>query len=167
MSEISHEEKKKVLLRALDDGLTMILLDARRPGVLVPDSLKSEFNLRLNLSLRFQPQDLTVNEWGVRETLSFSGQPFACGIPWSAIWAVFNHRTNDLFSFPDDFPKELLGTLTEAGGAATESASAPEKKKAKPKLRKVVDNAPATEVADEKAPEVSPAPSRSHLRVIK
>src|SRR5262249_29161608 len=61
-------DKKARLLASLERGMTMIHLDARKPGVLVPEHLKKEAHLLLNLSYRFSPHDLTVSEWGMRET---------------------------------------------------------------------------------------------------
>lgn len=42
-------DKKDRLLHALGQGMTMIHVDARRPGVLVPEHLKNEAHLLLNL----------------------------------------------------------------------------------------------------------------------
>lgn len=101
-------EKKERLLAALDLGMAMIHLDARRPGVLVPPHLKGEPHLRLNLSYRFDPPDLSVGEWGVRCTLSFSGSRFQVAVPWSALFAVTSHVTKEPWLFPDDMPPEVL-----------------------------------------------------------
>ncbi|HZI05802.1 MAG TPA: ClpXP protease specificity-enhancing factor SspB, partial [Archangium sp.] len=101
-------EKKARLLAALDKGMVMIHLDARRPGVLVPTSLRNESHLRLNLSYRFDPPDLTVGEWGVRCTLSFSGSRFTVAVPWSALFAITSHVTKEFWMYPDDMPPELI-----------------------------------------------------------
>jgi stringent starvation protein B len=101
-------EKKGQLLAALEKGMVMIHLDARRPGVLVPPSLRNESHLRLNLSYRFDPPDLTVGEWGVRCTLSFSGSRFKVAVPWSALFAITSHLTKEFWMYPDDMPAELL-----------------------------------------------------------
>jgi stringent starvation protein B len=101
-------EKKARLLAALDNGMVMIHLDARRPGVLVPASLRNESHLRLNLSYRFDPPDLTVGEWGVRCTLSFSGSRFTVAVPWSALFAITSHVTREFWMYPDDMPAELI-----------------------------------------------------------
>ncbi|MGZ3460653.1 MAG: ClpXP protease specificity-enhancing factor SspB, partial [Archangium sp.] len=101
-------EKKARLLAALDKGMVMIHLDARRPGVLVPASLRTEAHLRLNLSYRFEPPDLTVGEWGVRSTLSFSGSRFTVAVPWSALFAITSHVTKEFWMYPDDMPAELI-----------------------------------------------------------
>ena len=81
-------EKKARLLEALDKGMAMVHLDARRPGVLVPEHLKGELHLMLNLSYRFDPPDLSVGEWGIRQTLTFQGRSFTVAIPWSALYAI-------------------------------------------------------------------------------
>lgn len=101
-------DKKERLLAALDQGMVMIHLDARRPGVLVPASIKGEAHLRLNLSYRFDPPDLTVGEWGVRCTLSFSGSRFTVAVPWSALFAIASHVTKEFWMYPDDMPEELI-----------------------------------------------------------
>ena len=61
-------EKKDRLLAALERGMVMVHLDARRPGVIVPTELRCESHLRLHLSYRFDPFDLSVGEWGMRST---------------------------------------------------------------------------------------------------
>ncbi len=101
-------EKKDRLLSALEQGMVMIHLDARRPGVLVPPSLKQEAHLRLNLSYRFDPPDLTVGDWGMRSTLSFSGSRFRVAVPWSAVFAITSYASKEFWMYPDDMPKELI-----------------------------------------------------------
>ena len=103
------EEKQKQLERALERGAVMIHLDARRPGVIVPARFRQDYHLRLNLSLRYDPPDLSVGEWGVRETLRFNGVSFAVAVPWSAIFAVTGaQRSDQAFLYPEDMPKELF-----------------------------------------------------------
>lgn len=101
-------EKKERLLQALDQGMVMIHLDARRPGVQVPPTLRGEAHLRLNLSYRFDPPDLSVGDWGVRSTLSFSGSRFTVAVPWSALFAITSHATKEFWMYPDDMPEELI-----------------------------------------------------------
>jgi stringent starvation protein B len=101
-------EKKGRLLSALEQGMVMIHLDARRPGVLVPCSLKQEAHLRLNVSYRFDPPDLTVGDWGIRCTLSFSGSRFRVAVPWSALFAITSYQSKEFWMYPDDMPKELI-----------------------------------------------------------
>ncbi len=133
--------------------MTMIYLDARRPGVAVPDHLKGEAHLALNLSYRFTPPDLTVSEWGVRQTLTFGGVSFTVAVPWSALYAITSHKTQEVFMYPDDMPPELL------------AAQPPEAASVSVKLREVeLEPRPDGEpVAD--APKEPP--KRGHLRLVK
>lgn len=177
------EEKKSRLLTALEQGMTQIHLDARRPGVLVPKRFQGDHHLVLNLSFRFEPPDLTVNEWGVRETLSFGGERFTVGVPWTALYAIASHVSHDFFMFPDDMPEELLKGAIDKQRAASPSsdvradvaallaqvasglpeATADEKPVGKGILREVVLENPT---GDEPPKEPTP-PKRGHLRVVK
>ncbi len=112
------DEKKSRLLSSLEEGMAMVHLDARHPGVLVPEHLRQPY-LALNLSYKFDPPDLAVSDWGVRSTLSFSGKRFTVGLPWSAIYGIFSHASGELWMYPDDIPKELLGSTGPFAGAAT------------------------------------------------
>ena len=89
----SGVDKRETLLRLLAEGMVMVHLDARRPGVKVPRAHRGEALLRLNLSYRFASRDLIVDEEGVRCTLSFSGVPSVCELPLPAIFAVTSHVT--------------------------------------------------------------------------
>ena len=68
--------------------------------MLVPTTCSSEAHLRLNLSYRFDPPDLTVGEWGVRSTLSFSGSRFTVAVPWSALFAITSQVTQGVLDVP-------------------------------------------------------------------
>jgi stringent starvation protein B len=103
-------EKKQHLLSALDRGMAMVHLDARRPGVVVPPEFRTESHLRLNLSYRFEPCDLSVGEWGLRSTLRFSGNRFTVAIPWCAVFGITSHASREFWMFPDDIPPELTRT---------------------------------------------------------
>jgi stringent starvation protein B len=178
-------DKKERLLAALDQGMVMIHLDARRPGVLVPASLRGEAHLRLNLSYRFEPPDLTVSEWGVRSTLSFSGSRFTVAVPWSALFAVASHVTKEFWMYPEDMPPELVHPTPPPAVAAAARpplpvpVAAPERPRAF--LREVSAEphpeapepraeapAPSTTAPEGGPPEEPPQPPRrGHLRLVK
>ena len=65
-------------------------LDARRPGVVVPQQLRSEPHLVLQYGydLPIPIPDLEVDEYGVRATLSFSRAAHRTVVPWSAVYVV-------------------------------------------------------------------------------
>lgn len=161
-------EKKERLLHALDQGMVMIHLDARRPGVLVPQQLRQEPHLRLNLSYRFDPPDLTVGEWGVRCTLSFSGSRFTVAVPWSALFAITSHVTKESWVYTEDMPLELFPPA--AATAKVPLQAVQQEPPAPPRPRAVLrevqgerDEAPLPE-----GPRDDPSPPRrGHLRLVK
>ena len=157
------KEKKDRVLEALEQGMTQIHLDARRPGVLVPEKFRTEHHLVLNVSYRFDPPDLSVSEWGVRQTLSFGGSRFTVGVPWSALYAVASLTTREFWMFPDDMPEELADAATEK--AKLPPAEFEPEKVTRAVLREVVLEKPAD--GDERPPEPPTAPRRGHLRVVK
>jgi stringent starvation protein B len=164
-------DKKERLLAALDQGMVMIHLDARRPGVLVPASIRGEAHLRLNLSYRFDPPDLTVGEWGVRCTLSFSGSRFTVAVPWSALFAIASHVTKEFWMYPDDMPPELL----QQPATARPQQPLPVVPVAAERPRTFLREVTSERTEEPKAPEVPPegpkddppTPRRGHLRLVK
>ncbi|MGV3622057.1 MAG: ClpXP protease specificity-enhancing factor SspB [Archangium sp.] len=167
MSDRRETEKKSRLLESLEQGLTQIHLDARRPGVIVPEQFRGEHHLRLNLSYRFDPPDLSVSDWGVRQTLSFGGSRFTVGLPWSAVYAVASLVTQELWMFPDDMPVELVEAATEKvkmPPEAGEPGTSDDPRGPRAVLREVVSNAPPPE-SDDAAPKEPP--KRGHLRLVK
>ncbi len=176
-------EKKARLLDALEKGMVMIHLDARRPGVLVPTSLRTEAHLRLNLSYRFDPPDLTVGEWGVRCTLSFSGSRFTVAVPWSALFAITSHVTKEFWMYPDDMPPELIQqtmVTSKVPESVTEQSAPAERPKVvlrevvlheeppPPAEEPAVPAVPAPMAATETPPkDEPPTPKRGHLRLVK
>ena len=163
-------DKKERLLAALDQGMVMIHLDARRPGVLVPAQLRGEHHLRLNLSYRFDPPDLTVGEWGVRSTLSFSGSRFTVAVPWSALFAITSHASKESWMFPDDIPSELLQqSMVTTKVPLQEVTPAPAPLRPRAVLREVSSEAqepplpPPPEAPNDDPP---PTPRRGHLRLV-
>lgn len=164
MTDRKVKEKKDRVLEALEQGMTQLHLDARRPGVLVPEKFRTEHHLVLNVSYRFDPPDLSVSEWGVRQTLSFGGSRFTVAVPWSSLYAVASLATREFWMFPDDLPKELAEAATEKAKLPPEF-EADEKSSARAVLREVVleKRADGTE-----GPQDPPtAPRRGHLRVVK
>jgi stringent starvation protein B len=152
-------EKKDRLLAALDRGMVMVHLDARRPGVLVPPELRSESHLRLHLSYKFVPPDLSVGEWGIRSTLSFSGARFTVAVPWSALFAITSKVTHEFWMFPDDMPTELTQIPPPKLRAA---ATARQSLEARPVSLREVDGERKAGEAEGEAPR-----GRSHLKLIK
>src|SRR5688572_12836700 len=82
--------KRDLLNALLEEGMTMIHLDARVEGVDVPGSFQADPHLRLNLSRRFG-RPLLVHDDRVEAELTFGGHPHHCVIPFVAIFKMFSH----------------------------------------------------------------------------
>ena len=164
MTDRKVKEKKDRVLEALEQGMTQLHLDARRPGVLVPEKFRTEHHLVLNVSYRFDPPDLSVSEWGVRQTLSFGGSRFTVAVPWSSLYAVASLATRAFWMFPDDLPQELAEAATEKAKLPPEF-EADEKSSARAVLREVVLEKRADGAEGPQDPPT--APRRGHLRVVK
>lgn len=113
--ERESAEKRAVLEDFLTHGPAMLHLDARLPGVRVPPWLNDDLQLRLRVSPRFDPPDLLVDEWGVRQTLSFQGRRFPVAIPWRAIYGLSDSR-DELRLFPRSMPFELIEAVAATQG---------------------------------------------------
>lgn len=174
MADASPPTKRDLLLRLLDAGKVMVQLDARRSGVVVPEHVSSQCDLKLNLSHRFAGP-MEVGEEMVRAELSFGGRPFVCELPLSAIYAVVSHTTHEFFFFPSDAPTEALAALAELlGKADTDAASGSQAPRRRPRLEALDGGeggeAPhrAAEVPEgEGAPKSSARSRAPHLRVVK
>jgi stringent starvation protein B len=185
METTRSKEKQGRLEEALSHGVAMIHLDARRPGVLVPKHCRSDFHLRLNVSWRFLPPDLSLGTWGVRETLTFGGVASVIAVPWPAIFGISRAgKESQLWLFPEDMPLDLLESAARDLGL-----DGGELERLKQEARLVQQPAPETpapstaalravETATERAavrPESVPSPGRPadatprprHLRIVK
>lgn len=128
---ISQPYKKQLLLDMLEEGMVMLHLDARHPDVQIPDFLKDDFQLRLNLSYRFADVNLSVDNESIHAVLSFQRTPFACVLPLQAVWGVSSQDTK-LQIFPQDLPEELtewflaLAQISEHREESEQEVSTPE-----------------------------------------
>jgi stringent starvation protein B len=115
--------KKETLLAYLARGIAMVHLDARRPGVSVPEQYATDAHLRLNLSYRYSIPDLEVLDDVVQATLSFSGRPFHCVLPWPSIFGITSNGTGEGQVWPEDLPVEVVNTLTDRRGGKRRNES--------------------------------------------
>jgi stringent starvation protein B len=90
MSSSERPSKQQAFLALLREGWTSLHLDARRPGVIVPQQLRGEPHLVLQYGhdLPIPIPDLEVDDYGVRATLSFSRAAHRTVVPWSAVYVV-------------------------------------------------------------------------------
>ncbi|MFT5430514.1 MAG: stringent starvation protein B [Myxococcota bacterium] len=101
-------DKKTVFSDMLEAGMVMLHLDARRIGVEVPPALSVDHHLRLNFSYRFHLEHFEVTKNGIEASLSFSGVPHACEVPWSAVFAMTSHASGEWRIWAEDLPDEVV-----------------------------------------------------------
>jgi stringent starvation protein B len=160
------EEKKSRLIVALEKGMVMLHIDARRQGVSVPVNLKNEPHVRLNVSYRFDPPDLAVNDWGIRATLTFPDGRFQVAIPWSALFAMTSHVTKDFWFYPEDMPPELFEQTSDKAPAQVTPVQSGRPALRVAELPKDAPEASAAAAAVEDMPAARQV-TRGHLRLVK
>ena len=120
--------KQQAFLALLKEGSTSLHLDARHPGVSVPDAFRQDAHLMLQYGydLAISIPDLEVDERGVRATLSFSRTPHFTVIPWTAVYAIASVDGRGVL-YPEDVPGDvsvMSGAVPGEPGGASEPVSA-------------------------------------------
>ncbi len=95
-------KKLGVFKRYIEEGMVSLTLDPRMQGVSVPDRFADRPELVLNFSYRFFIDDFAFNEHAVCASLSFSGRPFFCVVPWGAVKMMLSHYDNAVAVFDAD-----------------------------------------------------------------
>jgi stringent starvation protein B len=179
-------EKRRRLEDALAKGVVMVHLDARKPGVRVPTRFATDYHLRLNLSLRYDPPDLAASAFGVRQTLRFNGERFPVAVPWSAIFAITGvSEEESAWLFPEDMPRELFEAAARHFGLTGEEVAISREEATGKPLRPAVPQPQENPALPTQGPPFKPrlvpggedglqpddppskSPRRSHLRVVK
>jgi len=106
--------KKEMLLELLENGLTMLHFNTNHPDLDVPDYLKEDHTLALNLSYKFMLSDLDIQEGFIGVTLSFQRVPYFCHLPFDALWGLSQPPGQNLRLFPDCMPVEILFQMMAA-----------------------------------------------------
>src|SRR5690348_4332339 len=101
-------DKEYVAQHLLRKGYLFIHLDPRKEGVVVPPWLRHQAQLVLQVGLDtpIPIPDLRVDANGIFGTLSFSRTPFACNVPWSAIFALVGDEGRGMV-WDEDMPTEI------------------------------------------------------------
>jgi len=111
-NQIQIPGKRELLESLLEQGMVMVRLNSNAEGVNVPPQLRNDEQLGLNLSYRFQGP-LFIHDEGIEATLSFAGVPYACTLPFSAVYALVSHHSGAGYFFPEDAPESALLELAE------------------------------------------------------
>lgn len=169
MNLVLSEKKQELVEKLLGEGMILVALDGRADGVDLPEHLRGDPQVRLNLSYRFG-LPMETGPWGVHATLHFGGVPYDCKLPWSAIFLVYCHGTEEQYLFPLDLPADLLGAAEAAAEEAEQrrDQEAPAPARARPRFSVVEGGASGREPPQEEGGEEAPTPARpTHLRRIK
>lgn len=100
--------KKDVCHALLHGDSVFVHLDPRREGVVVPKhfSHQPQLVLQIGLNMPRPIPDLEVDDEGISCTLSFSGTPFWCRMPWASVFALVGGDGRSMV-WPDDVPSEV------------------------------------------------------------
>lgn len=167
MTPTDRPSKQEAFLAFLKDGWVTVYIDARLPGVAVPDHLRTETRLVLQygLNMPVPVEDLEVTDEGVKATLSFSRTPWQTMIPWAAIYVIACTDGRGVL-FQEDVPPELMSSFVGGeevtdGEDAEESLSSPRKPVAAMAALAVSEDADSLP-----APEQAPVPARARLKSV-
>ncbi len=107
MGELNFATKREFIESLLEKTQIQILVDSRKPGVALPEELRGEYRVALNLSKGFQgPMELLDDKLAV--TLTFSLRRFECILPWESVWGIRTYIDERMYTFPSDMPVEVL-----------------------------------------------------------
>ncbi|MBK8170213.1 MAG: hypothetical protein IPK60_07680 [Sandaracinaceae bacterium] len=113
MSETVRLPPKKDVARALLlRGSVFVHLDPRIAEVSVPDFLRTQpqLVLQIGLDLPVPIPDLRVDDAGVFGTLSFARSPHSCVVPWNAVFALVGDDGKGMV-WPNDMPAEIAAEV--------------------------------------------------------
>ena len=152
-------DKEAIVLQLLEEGDTMLCLDARHKGVTVPREHAQNPALRLVLNLNF-PHPIEVTATGVAANLSFGGRRFHCYIPMQALWAAFNPQTMQGMMWPESIPPEVQEEI-----AAQQAQPQTAKPESQTTPRVLAGKGPQAQGKPDK--DHTPSRQRGHLRIVK
>jgi stringent starvation protein B len=122
--DASAPDKRRTLEALLARGPVLVHVDARRTEVSVPSRFAADASLVLRFGNNLSPAitDLVVDDDAIAGTLTFSGQPFRCVLPWTAVYAAMVEGEQRGTVWPEDVPEDVL----TGGGEAPDAPPAPE-----------------------------------------
>jgi stringent starvation protein B len=128
--------KKDVCHALLHGDSVFVHLDPRRDGVVVPKHFVHQPQLVLQIGLNMPRPivDLEVDDDGISCTLSFSGTPFWCRMPWASVFALVGSDGRSMV-WPDDVPSEVAAAARRKALKVVDTTKKPReaKKKTGPK----------------------------------
>lgn len=170
INTFTASEKQPQMLELLKYGTVMTFVDSRRPGVIIPDYLKGDYQLRLNFDYAFDIDDFRVLPDRIEASLSFNQRNFFCVIPFDAVYLILNNSIQRAGLFVESVPAEMMDILTATG--EQEQVKSDRLKSVAPETNsKRAETPPATlrspDTATESNTPKDKVKKRSHLRIVK
>ena len=108
--DASAPDKRRTVEKLLEHGPVLVHVDARRAEVSVPPRFRADPSLALRFGYNLNPavHALTVDDEAIAGTLTFSGQPYRCVLPWSAVYAATVEGEQRGTVWPEDVPEDVL-----------------------------------------------------------
>lgn len=102
------DHKRELFEATASTHAVSVQLDARRPGVLVPEPFRNTPNLILKFSPRFGTE-LSVGLDGIRQEINFPRfGTFEVRVPWSAVYSIHADKHGaEVAVWASDVPREL------------------------------------------------------------
>lgn len=121
---MSKAQVAKVLL---NEGSIFIHLDPRAEGVEVPNWLKRQPQLVLQVGYNMPVPiyDLSIDDQQVSATLSFSRTGFFCKVPWSSVFCLVGDNEKGMF-WPESMPPEIAKEVEAERAASKSTKSKPD-----------------------------------------
>ncbi len=91
--------------KMLGHGSIYVLADTEVEGFDIDPALpgmKEGVLLPLTFSRYFRVKDLVVDDFGLKQTLHFSGKPALVSLPWEGVKAVSSPTTGEVLDLTDD-----------------------------------------------------------------
>lgn len=129
-SEEMSEKKREIFSLCLESGVTSVVLDATVSGVVVPDRFKGARDLVLNYSYRYDLPDFSFDEKLIVGSLSFSGAPFKCIVPWNAVLGIGSQTEGKFYAF-EQAPTSQSSPKMQQPPQQSSSSESPESRRKK------------------------------------
>lgn len=116
---MSTQSKREVAEGLLSIGSLFVHLDPRIVGVAVPPSFRTQpqLVLQVGLNMAVAIPDLTIDDHGIRATLSFNRTPHRCILPWEAVFALVGDDGRGSV-FPESMPIEIRREVDREASAS-------------------------------------------------
>lgn len=166
---MGHPDKREVAEALIERGSVFLYLDPRSDGVVVPEYLRKQpqLVLQVGLDLVVPIPDLEIDGEGISGTLSFNRAPFWCRVPWGSVFGLVGDDSMGVV-WHEDLPDEIAAEVD----AAKEKADRPLGVAKRPALRAIDGGAerssapPAPEGEPEAGTAAAPVRKRGHLRLV-